>query len=138
MKFSTPARTAGKFAGGLLKRRFRLFNLAQTSFKKLQKNDRKRVFNRVREDSYTLLRMIKAWSQRRYTRMPWRVVLYSVGGLLYFLNPIDLIPDFLAVIGFVDDVAVLGAVVGALETEIQRFEKWEANVPGSRSSPASS
>lgn len=114
-----------RMAAEIVKRRFRVFSIAQAAYRKLQENDEKRIFKRVKDDAHTLLRMAKAWSDRQYTHMPWRVLLYTLGGLLYFLNPIDVIPDFLFGIGFVDDVAVLGAVAGALEKEIHRFEEWE-------------
>ena len=115
----------GHLVTEFLKRRFRLFNIAQASYKKLQDNDGRRALSRVQTDAYALLRMVTAWSQRRYTRMPWRVLFYTLGGLLYFLNPLDLIPDFIAGFGLVDDAAVMAGVVGALQQEIERFEAWE-------------
>ena len=115
----------GQLVTEFLKRRFRLFNIAQASYKKLRENDDRHALSRVKTDAHTLLRMARAWSERRYTRMPWRVLFYTLGGLLYFLNPLDLIPDFIAGLGFVDDAAVMAGVVGALQQEIERFEAWE-------------
>ena len=37
-----------------------------------------------------------------------------IGALLYFINPIDLIPDHLPVIGYLDDFAVLSLAVSCL------------------------
>jgi uncharacterized membrane protein YkvA (DUF1232 family) len=37
-----------------------------------------------------------------------------IGALAYFVAPIDLIPDFLAVVGFTDDAAVIAAAIAAV------------------------
>ena len=40
-------------------------------------------------------------------RVPWYVRVIPALTALYLLNPIDLIPDFLPVVGYLDDVAVV-------------------------------
>ena len=37
-----------------------------------------------------------------------------VGGILYTLSPLDLIPDVIPVIGWLDDVGVIAFVIGYL------------------------
>jgi uncharacterized membrane protein YkvA (DUF1232 family) len=44
----------------------------------------------------------------------------ALGGLLYFINPLDLIPDIMFGVGFMDDFAVLTLVLAALAREIRR------------------
>lgn len=48
-----------------------------------------------------------------------------VGALAYFLLPADTIPDFLAILGFTDDAAVLAAAIGAIGSHL-RDEHREA------------
>ena len=48
-----------------------------------------------------------------------------VAGLLYFISPIDLVPDFLGAIGFIDDVAILGFIFASIQRELQAFRRWE-------------
>jgi uncharacterized membrane protein YkvA (DUF1232 family) len=45
--------------------------------------------------------------------------------MVYFISPIDLIPDFLGVFGFVDDLSVVLAVYAKLKVEIDKFLEWE-------------
>ncbi|MCH7400509.1 YkvA family protein [Belliella kenyensis] len=46
-------------------------------------------------------------------------------GILYFVTPIDFIPDFLPVIGYADDISVIIAIFNALKIEVEEFLEWE-------------
>jgi uncharacterized membrane protein YkvA (DUF1232 family) len=45
--------------------------------------------------------------------------------LVYFLSPFDLIPDFLGIFGFADDLSVILAVYTKVKDEIEQFLDWE-------------
>lgn len=49
---------------------------------------------------------------------PMRVKAVLVGALAYFIVPIDMIPDFIAGLGFFDDAAVLAAAVRAVTSHL--------------------
>jgi uncharacterized membrane protein YkvA (DUF1232 family) len=55
---------------------------------------------------------------------PVRVKLLIVGALAYFVMPFDGIPDFLPLIGFTDDAAVIAATVAAVRMHMQDAH-WE-------------
>jgi len=46
------------------------------------------------------------------------------GGLLYFVVPLDLIPDYIPVIGLLDDFAVLSAIINSLQDELAEYRKF--------------
>ncbi|HCA00251.1 MAG TPA: hypothetical protein DEO97_17460, partial [Pseudomonas sp.] len=48
-----------------------------------------------------------------------------VAGLLYFLSPLDAIPDWIPGLGFVDDLAVLGWVMRKWSAELDAFRAWK-------------
>jgi uncharacterized membrane protein YkvA (DUF1232 family) len=48
-----------------------------------------------------------------------------VGALIYFISPIDLIPDHIPVVGYLDDLAVLSLAVNSLRTEERDLELKE-------------
>lgn len=50
---------------------------------------------------------------------PMRVRGILLAALAYFVMPVDIIPDFFAVIGFTDDVAVLGAAFALVNSHIK-------------------
>lgn len=46
-------------------------------------------------------------------------------GLVYFVMPMDIIPDFLPLIGYADDISVLIAIFNAVKHEVDAFLDWE-------------
>lgn len=59
-------------------------------------------------------------------RTPRRVRAMLLAALAYFVLPFDAIPDFLAVIGFTDDVAVLTAAITAIRPHIRKVHRVAA------------
>jgi uncharacterized membrane protein YkvA (DUF1232 family) len=47
--------------------------------------------------------------------------------LIYFVSPIDLVPDFLPVIGITDDVALVVWLIKTLGDDVRKFSDWEKN-----------
>ena len=51
--------------------------------------------------------LMLAWLLLRHKRAPWTAKLLVVLALLYVLDPIDLIPDTIPILGWLDDGLVL-------------------------------
>ena len=47
------------------------------------------------------------------------------GALAYVVFPIDIIPDFIPGVGFIDDVFVVGYVMKSISDEIERFKMYK-------------
>ena len=81
----------------------------------------------------------RACSRLSVSLVAWRVpcdkpqaLVAVVAGLLYFLSPIDAIPDWLPGIGFIDDLAVLGWVMRKWSAELEAFRVWKDAQPRER------
>jgi uncharacterized membrane protein YkvA (DUF1232 family) len=46
--------------------------------------------------------------------------------LIYIFSPIDLIPDFIPVLGLTDDAVVLGLCLAAIATDLKKYEIWKS------------
>jgi len=65
----------------------------------------------------------------RDKRVPlWRK-LAGVFAVLYFVSPVDALPDILPILGWLDDVGVLSAVAFFMVREVQRYREVEAGLP---------
>jgi uncharacterized membrane protein YkvA (DUF1232 family) len=81
----------------------------------------------MKKDLQTLLRMLHAAGEGRYTQLSKKNLALAGLGVLYMASPLDLIPDFLPG-GFADDAAVIGFIVRKLRTELAAFEDWERGI----------
>lgn len=70
-------------------------------------------------------RLMTAYARGEYRAMPWGVLVAIVSALLYFLMPMDAVPDVFVGIGLLDDAAVLAFVATQVKTDLDRFAKWE-------------
>ncbi len=48
------------------------------------------------------------------------------GGLLYFIIPLDLIPDYIPIVGLLDDFAVLSAIINSMQEELLEYRKFKS------------
>lgn len=67
-----------------------------------------------------------AWWRGEYRAIDSRALLTVVAALLYFVTPLDAIPDWLFGVGLVDDLAVLAWVMRTWQAELAAFEQWRA------------
>jgi uncharacterized membrane protein YkvA (DUF1232 family) len=70
------------------------------------------------------IRMIRAYVEGEYREVPWKTMLIILAGLIYFVNPFDLVPDFLPGIGYIDDITILLWVFKSVEEEILKFQEY--------------
>lgn len=74
-----------------------------------------------------IIRIIKAYANGTYRELPWKSLLALVAGVVYFLMPVDLLPDFIPFTGFLDDFTVIMLLSGAFQQDIENFLLWEEN-----------
>ena len=75
------------------------------------------------------VRMVRGWLSGRYRVTPWRSVFVLLLVAMYAINPFDFIPDWLPVIGVIDDAAMLGFLVHSLRKDAEKFREWEGSCP---------
>lgn len=72
-----------------------------------------------------LISLVRDWLNGSYTQISKKSIILILTGLIYFVSPIDLIPDWLLALGFIDDAAVLALIINQLEKEIQKYNLWK-------------
>jgi uncharacterized membrane protein YkvA (DUF1232 family) len=79
----------------------------------------------VKDDVIALARLVTAMARGTYRELPWTSLVMVVAGLMYFVNPLDMVPDFIIGAGLVDDVAVIAFVLNAIRGDLDKFRAWE-------------
>ncbi|WP_313087643.1 YkvA family protein [Pseudomonas sp.] len=78
----------------------------------------------LREDLRLLQALCIAWWRGEYRAVSRPALVAAVAGLLYFLSPMDAIPDWIPGLGFIDDLAVLSWIIRKWSGELEAFRQW--------------
>lgn len=87
--------------------------------------DKDRGLERYAKDLMLLMSLVKDYYQGNYRNIPYKTVSAAVVGLLYVLNPIDIIPDFIPFIGQIDDALVIGFCLRLMEKDLNKYKTWK-------------
>mgnify|MGYP001245301356 FL=1 len=79
----------------------------------------------AQEQLRTLIDLVTAYAQGDYREISMATLVSVVAALLYFIAPLDAVPDFLFGWGLLDDAAVISYVSGQLRKELEAFKKWQ-------------
>ncbi len=71
------------------------------------------------------LRLVRAYAAGTYRDISWQSLLILVAAVVYFVMPVDLVPDFILGLGLLDDAAILGWTLRTLSRDLERFLAWE-------------
>ena len=82
-------------------------------------------FAAVMDDFRTLVRLVVAYARGNYRDIPPESLALIVAGLVYVVSPLDLVPDAVPGIGFMDDAVVVGWVIKSVRQELDAFRAWE-------------
>lgn len=74
------------------------------------------------------IRLARLYANGTYKDVHTQHLLLMVAALIYFVTPLDMIPDFIPVTGFIDDFTIVIWVYNNVREEIDRFITWEENL----------
>lgn len=101
----------------------RVDSILEKTMKKLTKvKDRTKEF---KDNLSVAVSLVKDWLKGNYKEVPKKTIIYLIGAFIYFLMPIDMIPDFIFKFGLLDDIAVLNFVLGAFIEDIENYKKFK-------------
>lgn len=116
-------------AAGILGKKVRLMALLGKLGQKLSQVNWKEIRAADVKNRFSILgRLLKAYMLGHYRQMPWKPLLLITAAVVYFINPIDFMPDWIPGVGLTDDFAILMYIYASLGQEIDRFLAWEQGV----------
>ena len=77
------------------------------------------------KDFVLLWSLLKDYYNKEYTQVPWKFIATIGFAVAYLILPVDIIPDVIPVLGYVDDATVFGFVVKMFASEIENYKKWK-------------
>jgi len=105
-----------------------LLKLLRNSLQKTKELGVGGLADEIRNKVTLLGRLVKAYAAGQYRQVDNLSLIKIIAGLIYFLSPIDVIPDILPFVGLSDDVALLIFITKSIGDELQKFEDWEKTV----------
>jgi uncharacterized membrane protein YkvA (DUF1232 family) len=98
-----------------------------------RKTDHPSLVTRLRIEAHAV------WLAARDPRTPWHVRLLALAIAAYALSPIDLIPDFIPVLGLVDDALIIPAGIWLIGKLLPpgRLDEHRAAAAAAAARPAS-
>lgn len=85
----------------------------------------KEAFKDIWEQLQLMFSIIKDYAAGRYKKIPKKSIISILGGLIYLLTPIDVIPDFIPIAGYVDDLFVLKLVYETIKKDLEQYKIWK-------------
>ncbi len=93
--------------------------------KRLNKIMNLQVFWKQKQKIKILFELFKQYKSGRYKMIPWRSFAAITFSLLYIVNPLDIVPDVLPIVGYVDDISVFLTLYKLIEKDIEKYEDWK-------------
>ena len=72
-----------------------------------------------------LVRLVAAYANGSYRQIATTTIVSGLAVLLYVLLPVDVVPDFIPVLGFIDDAALIAWFMDKFRVELEHFKAWE-------------
>jgi len=69
--------------------------------------------------------LVKDWTNGSYREIPKGTIITIIIGIVYFVSPLDIIPDIIFPLGFADDAAVLGFILKQVGSDLERYRVWK-------------
>jgi uncharacterized membrane protein YkvA (DUF1232 family) len=75
-------------------------------------------------DIKTLLAMLYDFLVGRYRSVPFKTLAAIVVAILYVISPIDLLPDFIPFVGYLDDAFVIVLAIDLVRDDLETYRIW--------------
>ena len=91
----------------------------------LKANGKKGRLKDVWASLMSFFRLLRAYANGSYRQISLPSLVMIVASLIYFVSPIDLIPDFIFGLGLIDDATLLAWTIKTCASDIAAFMDWE-------------
>ena len=72
-----------------------------------------------------MLRLIRAYYRGDYRAVPESTLVVVIAAIIYVVSPLDIIPDAIPAIGFLDDATIVALALKRTRQDLDDFMIWE-------------
>jgi uncharacterized membrane protein YkvA (DUF1232 family) len=72
-----------------------------------------------------MVRVVREYQRAEYRDVPEQNLRAIIATLLYFVSPFDVIPDWVPVLGHIDDAFVVSLALKTVRADLDAFMAWE-------------
>ena len=69
--------------------------------------------------------MLKDFFTKKYTKVPVGTIVSIAATLLYVLAPIDLIPDLMPFVGYLDDAGIVALCINGFKADLETYKEFK-------------
>jgi uncharacterized membrane protein YkvA (DUF1232 family) len=69
--------------------------------------------------------LLRDYRSGEYKAVPWKIIASIGFAVAYLISPLDIVPDFIPIVGFVDDATVFTLVISSFRSDIDKYKKWK-------------
>lgn len=74
-----------------------------------------------------LCNMVTDYKNGKYKEIPLATIITALVAIVYFVSPIDIVPDAIPFLGALDDATLVGLVFEALRNDLHSYNLWKIN-----------
>jgi uncharacterized membrane protein YkvA (DUF1232 family) len=72
-----------------------------------------------------MIRVVRDYQRAEYRDMAAAKLLIIIAAIIYFVSPFDVIPDWIPVLGHIDDAFVVSLALKSVQADLDTFMAWE-------------
>ena len=88
-------------------------------------NENKGPISQIWDELQLLFALVNDWINGSYKEIPMKSLMMIIVGIVYFVSPVDLVPDFIPIAGLTDDAAVIGYVIKQIQSDLNAYRMWK-------------
>lgn len=101
-----------------------IYEQLNDAYRKAQQTDSTALQN-VLDDFFLMISLVRDWINGSYRKIPRRAIVAVLGAIIYFVVPVDALPDFLPGIGYIDDALVIALVIKSIHMDLMEYKQWK-------------
>lgn len=85
--------------------------------------------HRAADQTKLIIELVEDFRVGNYQAIPWRSLAIGAAALLYVISPLDVLPDFIAAIGTLDDLAVMALASRWMRDDLRAYCEFKGYDP---------